>query len=152
MELGTIEREIFVDASPEVVFDVVSNPAYVRQWWSDDARYDVVAGASGEIIFGDSSDATTVALTVVEVAPPHRFSFRWTHPTHEQAVQSNSLLVTFDLEHSRGGTLLKMTETGFRELGWQAAVLEQQYHEHVTGWTFYLPRLQNLAATVAARA
>ena len=29
MELSNIEREIFVDASPEVVFEVGSNPAHV---------------------------------------------------------------------------------------------------------------------------
>jgi uncharacterized protein YndB with AHSA1/START domain len=31
MEYGTIEREIYIDATPEVVFDVVSNPVHVRQ-------------------------------------------------------------------------------------------------------------------------
>ena len=59
----------------------------------------------------------------------------------EVAAQGNSLLVTFDLTPSGAGTLLKMTETGFRERGWGAAVLEEQYHEHGTGWDFYLPRL-----------
>jgi hypothetical protein len=43
-----------------------------------------------------------------------------------------------------------MTETGFREMGWEAAVLEQQYHEHVTGWDFYLPRLAPYVATLQA--
>ena len=39
MEHGTIERELHIDASPEVVFDVVSNPEHVRQWWPDEAEY-----------------------------------------------------------------------------------------------------------------
>ena len=34
-----------------------------------------------------------------------------------------------------------MTETGFREMGWEVAVLEQQYKDHVNGWDHYLPRL-----------
>ena len=38
-----------------------------------------------------------------------------------------------------------MTETGFREMGWEIAVLEQQYNEHVTGWDFYVPRLATYA-------
>jgi hypothetical protein len=25
--------------------------------------------------------------------------------------------------------------------GWEAAVLERKYREHVTGWDYYLPRL-----------
>ena len=34
-----------------------------------------------------------------------------------------------------------MTETGFREMGWELAVLEEQYREHATGWDRFLPRL-----------
>ena len=79
------------------------------------------------------------------------FSFRWTHPAGEVAAEGNSLLVTFDLVPSGEGTLLKMTETGFREMGWEAAVLEQQYREHVTGWDYYLPRLAPYAATLTVR-
>jgi uncharacterized protein YndB with AHSA1/START domain len=152
MELATIEREIFVEASPEVVFDVVSSPDHVRQWWPDDARYDPTPGSTGEIVFGErDAGGTVVSITVVEALPPRSFSFRWTHPADEQAGEGNSLLVTFDLTPSRGGTLLRMTETGFREMGWEAAVLEQQYNDHVTGWDFYLPRLTAYVASLAKR-
>ena len=37
MEYGSIEREIRIDAAPEIVFDVVSDPAHVQQWWPDEA-------------------------------------------------------------------------------------------------------------------
>ncbi len=151
MEQGMIEREIFVDASPDVVFDVVSRPEHVREWWPDDARYDATAGSTGAIVFGRDSDATVVALTVIDARPPHRFAFRWTHPAGRPAEAANSLLVTFELTASRGGTLLKMTESGFRELGWEAAVLEQQYREHAAGWDFYLPRLATYVAGLGAR-
>ena len=30
MEFGTIEREIYVEASPEIVFEVVSSPDHLR--------------------------------------------------------------------------------------------------------------------------
>ena len=153
MEFGTIEREIFVEASPEIVFDVVSSPGHLKEWWPDDARYEPTPGSTGEIVFGDrdTDDATVVSFTVVDARPPRTFSFRWTHPADEVAAEGNSLLVTFDLTPSRGGTLLKMTETGFREMGWEAAVLEQQYQEHVTGWSFYLPRLEPYAKTLEVR-
>ena len=143
MEFGSIEREIHVDASPEVVFEVVSSPDHLQQWWPDEAHYDPVPGSTGEIVFGKPGDdgRAVVQLTVVEALPPRTFSFRWTHPFGEPAASGNSLFVTFELTPSGGGTLLKMTETGFREMGWEAAVLEQQYHEHTTGWDFYLPRL-----------
>ena len=152
MEFGTIEREIHIDASPEVVFDVVSRPEHLREWWPDDARYEVAHGAAGEIVFGDAgAGGTVVAFSVEEVEPPHTFSFRWTQPAGETAAAGNSLLVTFELTPSGGGTLLRMTESGFREMGWEAAVLEEQYREHVTGWDFYLPRSAPDGATLERR-
>lgn len=152
MEFGTIEREIHIAAPPEVVFDVVSDPEHVRRWWPDEARYEPVAGSEGEIVFGrEDADGIVVGFTVVDARPPRTFSFRWTHPAGEPAGEGNSLLVTFELTPHRGGTLLRMTESGFRELGWEAAVLERQYREHVTGWDFYLPRLVEYAAAPSVR-
>ena len=104
------------------------------------------------LLFGDGdADRTVVAFTVVDVRPPTTFSFRWTHPADQVAATGNSLLVTFDLRPSGSGTLLRMTETGFREMGWEIAVLEQQYQEHVTGWDFYLPRIAPYVATLETR-
>jgi len=148
MEFGTIEREIYVEAAPEVVFEVVSNPNHLQQWWPDEAHYEPVPGSKGNIVFGQDAAATVVALTVIDVRPPETFSFRLTHPAHEPAATGNSLLVTFDLKPSGGGTLLKMTESGFREMGWEIALLEQQYNEHATGWDHYLARLAPYVSTV----
>jgi uncharacterized protein YndB with AHSA1/START domain len=152
MELGSIEREVFIEAAPEVVFDVVSSPEHLKQWWPDDARYEPTPGSMGEIVFGDpGAGGGVVGFAVVEAQPPRTFSFRWTQPVGETAVEGNSLLVTFELIPSGGGTLLRMTETGFREMGWEAAVLEQQYREHVHGWDFFLPRLAPYVATLGVQ-
>lgn len=51
------------------------------------------------------------------------------------------MLVTFELEPAGAGTRLRLTETGFRERGWEIALLEQKYHEHETGWDIYVPRI-----------
>ena len=96
----------------------------------------VIRGAGGAV----------AAFTVVDARPPRTFSFRWTHPADEVARSRATLLfVTFDLTPSGPGTLLRMTETGFREMGWGSSrTLGQQYREHVTGWDFYLPRVGTL--------
>jgi uncharacterized protein YndB with AHSA1/START domain len=152
MEFGTIEREIYVEAPPEIVFEVVSSPDHLKEWWPDDARYEPTPGSTGEIVFGDrAADGKVMRFTVVDARPPRTFSFRWTHPVGEVAAEGNSLLVSFELTPSGAGTLLRMTETGFREMGWEVAVLEQQYQDHVSGWDFYLPRLAPYAATLDPR-
>lgn len=141
-EYGSIEREIHVDASPEVVYEVISSPEHLREWWPDDAELDPVPGATGSVCFGDRSapDAKVVPLTVLEADPPRRFSFRWAYDS-DVATPANSLLVTFELIPSNAGTLLRFTETGFRERGWEAAVLEEWYRDHAAGWDHFLPRL-----------
>src|SRR3954468_8766920 len=119
MEFGTIEREVHIAASPEIVFQLVSSPEHLREWWPDEARYEPIPGSEGEIVFGNPEAGGKVAsFAVVAVGPPRTFSFRWTHPAGEVAREGNSLLVTFELAESRGGTRLTMTETGFREQGW----------------------------------
>jgi uncharacterized protein YndB with AHSA1/START domain len=150
MEQGRIEREIHVDAPPEVVFEVVSRPEHMREWWPDDARFEPVAGAPGELSWRDAEtgETMTVAFTVVEVDPPSRFAFRWCYAAPDR--RGASLLVTFDLIPSGGGTRVRMTETGFREMGWSVAEREEQYGEHASAWDRYLPRLGAYVARLVA--
>jgi uncharacterized protein YndB with AHSA1/START domain len=144
-EYGSIEREIHIDATPEVVYEVISTPEHLREWWPDEVQLDkAVPGTAGVLTFSDSSapDAHIAPLTIVAADPPRRFSFRWSYQAGETATPANSLLVTFDLLPSGAtGTLLRFSETGYREVGWEAAVLEAMYRDHVTGWDYHLPRL-----------
>lgn len=150
MEYGSIERELRIDATPEVVYEVISSPEHLREWWPDDAELDPVPGGTGRIVFGDpaSPDAKVEQLTVVEADPPRRFAFRW---IYEEDAPDTALLVTFDLVPSGSGTLVRFSEKGFRERGWEAAVLEQAYRDHVRGWDHFLPRLVARANSLVAR-
>ena len=141
MEYGSIEREIQIDATPEVVYQVVSAPEHLREWWPDEVES--AADHQVRITFGDrgSPDAKAETLTVVEEDPPRRFSFRWIYDEGQSGSSAQSLLVTFDLVPSGDGTLLRFSETGYREKGWEAAVLEEQYADHASGWDYFLPRL-----------
>lgn len=141
METGTIRRDIHVEASPEVVFEVISRPEHMREWWPDDASFEPVPGAPGELVWreADTGHTTTVEFGVVDVDPPRRFSFQWCY--REPDRKGLALLVTFDLVPTDGGTTIHMTETGFRAMGWEVAVLEETYQDHVNGWNHFIPRL-----------
>lgn len=154
MEYGSIEREIHVEATPEVVFEVISSPEHLQEWWPDEAELEVpaVAGSIGELAWrdGDRPRAHVEAFTVVEAEPPRLFSFRWVYPAGSTATETNSLLVRFELVPTGEGTLVRLTETGFREKGWEAAVLEEMYQEHVDGWDYFVPRLGAYVARLVA--
>lgn len=147
MEYASIEREIHIDAPPEVVFEVISSPEHVREWWNAETDIQPTPGSAGELVWADGDDprAHVEPITVVLAEPPRLFSFRWTHEVGEKAAEGNSNLVTFELVPSGDGTLLRFTETGFRERGWEAAVLEQRYLEHGAGWDNFVPRIKAYA-------
>jgi uncharacterized protein YndB with AHSA1/START domain len=151
-EYGSIKREIHVDASPEVVYEVVSRPEHLREWWPDDASLDPAPGGVGELVWNaeDPKSPNVVPMTVVEAVPPRLFSFRWAYDPALVPDRSNSFLVTFELEPSGDGTLVRFTETGFREQGWEVAVLEAAYRDHTQGWDLYLPRLADYARGLAS--
>ncbi|TXS54180.1 SRPBCC domain-containing protein [Streptomyces sp. t39] len=152
MEFGSVSREIRIEATPEVVYQVISRPEHLREWWPDEAELEApVPGGTGTVTFGSGPEAKSEVLTVVEADPPRRFSFRWVCEDGATAGPGNSLLVTFDLEAVGEGTLLRFSESGFRERGWEAAVLEQAYRDHASGWDHFLPRLVDYAAKAAVR-
>jgi uncharacterized protein YndB with AHSA1/START domain len=146
MEHGTLEREIHIDAAPDIVFAVVSSPEHLREWWPDEAEYPVEPGGEGRIGFGGQ----WVQFTVVDAVPPKHFSFRWTHTEGETAGPGNSNLVVFELEPSGTGTRLRMTESGFRERGWDEAKIAAEHADHASGWDFFLSRLPAYATKVGA--
>jgi uncharacterized protein YndB with AHSA1/START domain len=153
LEYGSIERELHVEASPEVVFEVLSNPEHIRDWWSAESAFEPVAQAESTFTWTDQDTGRvqSTPFTVVEADPPRLFSFRWVYDEGETAGPGNSLLVTFELVPSDKGTTVRFRETGFRERGWEAAVLEAHYNDHRQGWDFYLPRLVETAHRLAAR-
>ncbi|MGX7679665.1 SRPBCC domain-containing protein [Jatrophihabitans sp. DSM 45814] len=140
MEYGSIEREFDIEASPEVVFEVISSPVHIREWWGARANLVAAPGFTGELVWGDAQ-TQVVPITVVDAQPPRLFSFRWVYPDGEVATSTNSLLVTFQLLPSGTGTHVRLTEVGFRERGWEIAVLEEHYRDHCLGWDTHLARL-----------
>ena len=152
MEHGKLEREVRIDAAPGTVFEVITSPEHLKEWWPDEAVLDPTPGATGELVFGDRSspDVQIPKVTVVEADPPRLFSFRWVYPDDEDARADNSLLVTFELTPVDGGTLLRMTETGFREKGWEIATLEAAYADHVEGWDRFVPAIAEYTARLVS--
>jgi uncharacterized protein YndB with AHSA1/START domain len=158
MEHGSIEQSIFIDASPEVVYAVVSSPEHITGWYVDEAVYETAPGSEGHFAFGGPAHRTEVPITVVEAVPGVRFSFRWMAPPAPELLSvgtpltpENSLLVTFSLAARDGGTLLTVTEAGMRELGWEAAVLEHYYNDHTDGWIKLFARLESYVGALATR-
>src|SRR4051795_1078192 len=101
MEFGTIDQSIHIEATPEVVYEVVSSPEHIIEWYVDEADYELAAGSSGRLAFRPPEGRTQLPITVVEAVPGVRFSFRWMAPPAPVVPrvgtvldEGNSLLVT----------------------------------------------------------
>jgi uncharacterized protein YndB with AHSA1/START domain len=148
LEYGTIEREIHIDAAPETVYEVITSPEHIQAWWGFEASFAAVPGGEGQMSRRrrDGSGSLVVSIFVIEAEAPRRFAFRWGHPDGQPATHQNSFLVTFELVPEGEGTNLHLVESGFREVGWEAARLESYYRDHTAGWDEHLPHLATYVA------
>lgn len=139
----SIDREIHIDASPDVVFDVLTSPEHIREWWNG-AETDLAptAGSVAEIAWGRTSPEPHVErLTVVEADRPRRFAFRWVAEGASTADASNSLLATFELVPDGGGTTVRFSETGYDEKAWDTSDRGATFAAHTEGWDRFVPGL-----------
>jgi uncharacterized protein YndB with AHSA1/START domain len=127
-----IHSEVHIAAPPERVFQALTDPRQLVQWWGQKGIYHHT-GWKGDLRPGGAwrSDGVSdtdgkpyhVSGEYVEVDPPRLVSYTWT------ASWSGPLktLVRWELEAASGGTLVRMRHTGFA--GVPAAV-----QGHYEGW------------------
>jgi uncharacterized protein YndB with AHSA1/START domain len=96
-----VERETTVEASPEEVWEALTDEDRLEEWMAPDVELDPVEG--GEISVGDGDDRRTG--TVETVVEEERFAFTWTRPGEDES------FVEFTIEPLPGGTRVKVVET-----------------------------------------
>lgn len=142
---AAIEKEIYIDAPVEVVWRLVTEPDQIQQWFADETEIDLRVGAKGRLAFkgGDSYQ-----LQVEALEPPRRFAFRWVGKPGLVVRDDNSLLVEFILQPEKGGTRLKVVESGFDGLDWSDEEKAKYAEDHSNGWPRILDRLRDHAESI----
>jgi len=144
---NNIEREMILKADINVVWNAITNPEKLSQWFGDCA--DIPTLAEGEpIIFGWGEDLCKGRIQTV--TEPTVFAFHWQSSRlgkNAPFQPEYATLVTFTLTSVPTGTHLHMIETGFADLpdaihGADAVSTEvnpphneQAYKDNVSGWT-----------------
>jgi uncharacterized protein YndB with AHSA1/START domain len=133
-----IDRDVLIDAPPDVVWHVVTEPDQMSRWFADQVDLVIEPGAHGYLKFGDQGGPVVVEV----VDPPARFSFRWNYPGGEEPVVGNSILVEFTLTpEGDERTRLRVTESGHELRDWPDAEKQRYADEHQHGWGEFLDRL-----------
>lgn len=154
MSAAPIEQDVVIDAPPEVVWEVLTDPAQIVHWFADRVELDVRPGGTGRLVFepSDTSQGATAAVQVEAVDRPRRFSFRWGHEAGEQADPSNSVLVEFTLASEGETTRLRVVEVGLDQVEWPAERKDGYARDHDHGWRHHLGRMrEHVAQRAAAR-
>jgi uncharacterized protein YndB with AHSA1/START domain len=96
-----VERETLVEASPDEVWEALTDEDRLEEWLAPDVELDPVEG--GEIAVSDGEDRRTGTVETVEES--ERFAFTWSRPGEGES------FVEFTIEALPGGSRVTVVET-----------------------------------------
>lgn len=108
--MTTVERSVWLPASPERVWQAITDPKELQQWFSPAAPWRTTAlKPGGEITIYDAASDSYKYLQIIDaVEPPHRFV------THSQPEPPEiSYTSTWTLVAENGGTRLSLAHSGY---------------------------------------
>jgi uncharacterized protein YndB with AHSA1/START domain len=129
-----VERELFIDAPPAVVYELLTDEARFIEWMAPVASLDPTPG--GELTW-THHNGDRVSGTFVDLVPGRRVVFTFGWDRLDIDVPPGSTTVTIDLRPHGGGTRLHLIHSG---------LAGPMADAHNGGWTNYLARLAAVAA------
>jgi uncharacterized protein YndB with AHSA1/START domain len=124
----TLEKELFIKASPQRVFQALTTKEDLERWFLVKAEVDLRPG--GAIRFEWGPGMFEVGKILV-CEPPHRLSYSW------EAFEAGPTTVTFELTGENDGTRLRLTHTGIGE----GEDWDRYYTSVKSGWSAHLKDL-----------
>jgi uncharacterized protein YndB with AHSA1/START domain len=132
----SVEREIAIAASPETIWELLTQEDEAVKWMGQSASFDLRPGGTYrvEVIPGN-----TARGEFVEIDPPRRLVYTWGwEPGSQSNVAAGSSTIEFELTAHEGGTLLRFRHSDLTS--------SEAAESHGHGWDHYLGRLTQLAA------
>lgn len=153
----SIELAVVVDATPDFVYRLWTEPAMVNQWFAAESLIEPRPGAPFEIYFVKRADAKgqrvgSAGAKGLIFEPGRRVAFEWTMPPMAEELNTDPLPTWVEVEFEAVGTdrtLVKFRHLGFKRGGkW-----DQCYEYFVRAWgSIVLPRLDKHVTSAPATA
>ena len=124
----TLEKELFIKASPQRVFNALTTKEELERWFLVKAEVDLRPGGAIRFEWGPGQFEVGKVLVC---EPPHRFSFTW------EAHAVGPTTIAFELTAENGGTRLRLTHTGIGE----GEDWDRYFTSVKTGWKAHLADL-----------
>jgi uncharacterized protein YndB with AHSA1/START domain len=93
-----VEREVVVPAEPDAVWEALTDPERLEEWFATEVELDPVPGGEGIFRWGDGEERRA---TVREAEPEERLVLDW----------DDGGEVVLELEEVEGGTRVHVVET-----------------------------------------
>jgi uncharacterized protein YndB with AHSA1/START domain len=136
---GKIKQRTFIAASPEKVYDTITSAKEWDAFFTTGMRLEPHEGGICSFAWkdwGPDSYTLTVPGRVIEASRPRRFKFQWGREGRETEV-------CFELEECPGGTVVTLTEEGYKDdRDGRAMILEcaAGWGEAITLLKFYIEK------------
>ncbi|MHB8645376.1 MAG: SRPBCC family protein [Thermomicrobiales bacterium] len=101
----TIEKEIFIRATPERVFRALTEKADLEAWFVKEATVDLRVGGALRLFW----DPESVEGVFLEVDPPRRVVFTWDERPQVEGITTSAFTLTAEGD----GTRLHLIHSGF---------------------------------------
>lgn len=124
----SIEKEVFIKATPQRVFQALTEKAELERWFAKTAELDLRPG--GAISFYWGTGVSNVGK-ILEINPPSRISYTW------EAMEPSPVTITFQLDAEHDGTRLHLSNAGIGE----GEEWDQYYRLRNNGWPIHLQHL-----------
>ena len=138
MKTLAVERSVLIDASPQRVWQAITDPAQLEQWYAPGCPWEIPALQAGATVKFHNTD-TDIQLATIEVLEPLReFTLRWQlDPMHPGLTLSNS----FRLEPENGRTRVTISQAGYDSL--PEDMRQEQLDQDAAAYTAIVESLQN---------
>ena len=143
-ETEPIVLTVDIDAPPESVWQLLTDPPRIADWWGDHVSLEARPGGRFLERWTDPAGRSVVTQgEVVRLAAPRELELTWADDDWPAQTR-----VRFVLEEAGNATRLTLTHDGWE--GIPALRREELVREHAAGWSRHLDRLATLAAGGAA--
>jgi uncharacterized protein YndB with AHSA1/START domain len=130
----SIEKETFIHASPERVFQALTEKADLERWFVQKADIDLRPGGAIRLEWAPEAVENGTILTV---EPHHQLSYNWV------ALEPTPTTLIFELTPENGGTRLQLHHTGIGE----GEIWDSYYTTLNSGWNTHFKNLTALLET-----
>ena len=130
METLAVERTVLIDAPRQRVWQAITDPAQLEQWYAPGCPWEIPVLQTGATIKFHNTETDIQLATIETLKPLQEFTLRWQlDPAHPGITLLNSFL----LEEADGNTRVTVSQAGYESL--PDGMREEQLRQDADAYT-----------------